>query len=197
LPTSIANAVKFKPSGKKALAKVTSYITKLILLSCLSNCNLLTTKQCIKMSEMPNNPFLEGSEEIPDEEVQAAAKALAEEAAAVRARSHEIKEKAAKARTAKEVARKAEMARIEAEIKAAREQVIKTVASIPKASDKPTLRPAPPPTSEAAVLSSGSLETGLGRSNLLEEPVSLLSFICDFASAAAAIIFVFLIFKEM
>ena len=53
------------------------------------------------MSEMPNNPFLEGSEKIPDEEAQAAAKALAEEAAAVRAKSHEIKEKAAKARVAK------------------------------------------------------------------------------------------------
>ncbi len=147
---------------------------------------------------MPNNPFLEGSEEISDEEARAAARALAEEAEAVRSRAHEIKEKAAKARAAKEAARKAEIARIEAEIKAAREQVIKTVASIPKASDKPTLRPAPPPTSEAAVLSTGTLETaGSGGSKLLEEPVSLLNFICDLAAAAAAITFVVLIFKEM
>ena len=150
------------------------------------------------MSEMPDNPFLEGSEKIPDEEIQATAKALAEEAAAIRARAHEIKEKAAKARYAKEAARKAEIARMEAEIKAARDQVIKTVASIPKNSGTPTLRPAPPPTSEASVLTSGTLETsGFGNDNLLKEPVSILSFICDAASAAAAITFVFLIFREM
>ncbi len=150
------------------------------------------------MSEMPNNPFLEGSEKIPDEEAQAAAKALAEEAAAVRAKSHEIKEKAAKARVAKEAARKAEIARMDAEIKAARDQLIKTVASIPRASGETIIRPAPPPESEAAVLSTGSLETpGSSKNNLLDAPVSLPGLICDAVAAAAAITFVFLIFNEM
>ncbi len=150
------------------------------------------------MSEIPYNPFLEGSEQIPDEEVEAAAKALAVEAAAIRARASEIKEKAAKARIAKEAARKAEIARMEAEIEMARAQVIKTVASIPKTSGKTTFRPAPPPSSEASVLSSGSLEeTGANKFHLTEEPVSILNLICDAVSAAVAVTFAVLIFRAM
>ena len=86
---------------------------------------------------------------------------------------------------------------MEAEIEAARAQLIKTVASIPKASDKQTLRPAPPPTSEALVLSSGSVVTkGSNKLYISEERVSTLNFISDIVAAAAAITFAFLFFKE-
>jgi hypothetical protein len=146
------------------------------------------------MSGIPNNPFLEDSEEVPVEEVAVAKQALLEEAAKVRARASEIREKAAKARIAKEAARKLEIAKIEAEIKAAREQVIKTVASIPKASGKPTFRPAPPPTSETLVLSSGK-EVSSNKPFLSDEPVSTIEFIFDIVSAAVAVTFTFLIFK--
>lgn len=150
------------------------------------------------MSELLNNPFLEGSEKVSDEEAAIVLKALAEEAAAARSKAGDIKERAAKARVEKEAARKAELARIDAEIEAARAQVIETVARIPKASDKPTLRPAPPPTPETLVLSSGEAVTsGSGKFYSLDNNVSLPSLISDAVFAAIAVTFAFLIFLEM
>lgn len=150
------------------------------------------------MSKLLDNPFLEGSEQVSEEEAHAAAEALAKEAAVIRARASEIKEKAAKARVAKEAARKAELIRTEAELAAARAQVIKTVASIPKASNKPTIRPTPPPRSETLVLSSGSVVTSDSqKTSLLEEPVGILDIMLDTASAAVAVTSAFLIFKGM
>lgn len=151
------------------------------------------------MSEISDNPFLEGSEQIPDEEAEAAAKALAEEAAAVRARASEIKEKAAMARIAKEAARSAEIARMEAEVEMARKRLIETVASIPRSDKNSTFRPAPPPASEASVLSSGdAVVSESGKfSSLTGEPVRLVSFMVDAISAAAAVTFTFFIIKGM
>lgn len=150
------------------------------------------------MSQILDNPFIEGSKQVPDEEAQDAARALAEEASVIRARASEIKEKAARARTAKENARKAELMRMEAELAAARAQVIKTVANIPKASDKSTVRPAPPPKSETLILSSGSVVvSGSKNTSLLEEPIGILDITLDIVSAAIAVTSAFLIYKGM
>lgn len=150
------------------------------------------------MSQIPDNPFLEGSEPVPDEEVAAAAKALAEEAAFVRAKVDEIREKAAQARVKKEAARKAELDRIEAEIAAARAQMVKTVASIPKASERSTIRPAPPPKPEASVLGSGEMvASGSGKFFSSDNLLGMLSLTSDVAIALIAAAFTFLIFKEM
>ena len=150
------------------------------------------------MSEILNNPFLEGSEKVSDEEAATVVKALAEEAAAARSKAGDIKERAAKARVQKEAARKAELARIDAEIEAARAQVVKTVARIPKASDRTTLRPAPPPTPETLALSSGEAVTsGYGKFYSLDNDVSLSGLISDAVFAAIAVTFTFLIFLEM
>ncbi len=150
------------------------------------------------MSQISNNPFLEGSKQVPDEEVAAVAKALAEEVALVRAKSGAIKEKAARARAEKEAARKAELARIEAEVAAARARMIKTVASIPKASQRLTIRPAPPPDSEASVLGSGEVVTSSsGKFFSSDNLWGMLSLTADVAIALVAAAFTFLIFKEM
>lgn len=149
------------------------------------------------MSQIANNPFLEGSEPVPDEEVAAAARALAEEAALVRSKADEIKERAEKARARKEAARKAELARIEAEVAAARAQVIKTVASIPRASER-LIRPAPPPNTEASVLGSGEVVTsGSGKFFSADNLLGILSLTSDLIIALVAVTFTFLIFKEM
>lgn len=149
------------------------------------------------MSQISNNPFLEDSEPVPDEEVAAAAKALAEEAALIRSRADEIKEKAAKAKAQKEAARKAELARIEAEVAAARAQVIKTVASIPKASER-LIRPAPPPKTEDSVLGSGEVvASGSGKFFSSDNLLGMLSLTSDLVIALIAVTFTFLIFKDM
>ena len=148
------------------------------------------------MSDIHYNPFLEGSEEVSDQEVLAAAKALAEEAAAVRAKTSEIKEKAARARVEKETARKLEQSRIEAEIEAARAQVVKTVASIPKASDRPTIRPAPPKNLETFALGEAT-SSGAGKFYLTNSPAGILSIVLDAVVAAIVVTFTFLIFQDM
>ena len=147
------------------------------------------------MSNVPYNPFIEGSEEISDEEAAVAAKALAEEAASMRAKTVEIKKRAAEARVQKEAARKAEIARIEAELATTRAQVIKTVASIPRASDNSTLRPVPPDLETAGPDS--SITSSSGSFFSLDNPVSTLDLIIDIGLAAIAITFTFLIFNNL
>lgn len=149
------------------------------------------------MSEIPENPFLTGSVEVPAEEVAAAARELAEEAARVREKESEIKEKAALARAQKEALRKAELARIEAEIAATREQVVKAVANIPKASDKPTIRPEPPSPETYAPGSTLANYSGNKIFYFLDEDVSLPALVIDAIAAGVAVTFTFLIFMEM
>lgn len=141
------------------------------------------------------NPFLEGSQQVPEEEAVAAARVLAEEAAAARSKSGEIKEKAAQARAQKEAARQAEIARIDAEVEAARARVIQTVANIPKVSERQNIRPAPPPTPETLVTVSGKVvPTGTSSDNPIG---SLSSLTVDIAVAAVALVFTFLIFTKL
>ena len=90
------------------------------------------------------NPFLEDSKEVPREEVIAAAKELAKEAATARSRTSEIKEKAYQARSEKEAALKAKADQLAAEVEKARAHLVKTVAGIPKPSDTSYVRPEAP-----------------------------------------------------
>ena len=147
------------------------------------------------MNEIPTNPFIEGSVQVPDEEVAAAAKALAEEAALVRSKADEIKERAAKARAEKEAARKAEIARMEAEVEAARAQVIKTVASIPKASDRPTIRPVPPNIETTGSDSKIASESDIFSS--FYNPSCSLSLATDIVLTLITVTFTFLIFNNL
>lgn len=146
------------------------------------------------MSPTPVNPFLEGSQPVPDEEVTAAAKALAEEAASKRAKTSEIKQRAEESRTRKEAARKAEIARMEAEIEATRAQLVKTVASIPRTSGKSTLRPAPPPNLETTGADSSVTSD---KSFSSYNSVSVLELISDIVLAAIAVAFTTLIFYKL
>ena len=145
------------------------------------------------MDDIQYNPFLEGSEEVPEKEATAAALALIEEAAATRAKSSEIKERAAEARARKEAARKAEIARIEAEVEAARARIIKTVASIPKTSERPTVRPVPPDLETAGPNSSVVSGSFLS----LDYPVRTLDLATDIALAAIAATFTLLMFNNL
>ena len=145
------------------------------------------------MNDASYNPFLEGSEPVPDEEAVAAAKALYEEAALKRAKTSEIKERAAKARAEKEAARKAEILRVEAEIEAARARLVKTVASIPKRFDRPTIRPVPP---DLETVGPGS-SIASGSGGFFSSDHSTLNLIADAALAAIAVTFTFLIFNNL
>ena len=147
------------------------------------------------MSE--NNPFIEGSEEVPEDEAAIAAKALAEEAAAAHARVNEVKEKVAKAKSAKEAALKAESAKLEAKVEAAREQVVKTVASIPKGPDKQTLRPSPPTHKNSPLKLGSPTPSGPPGVHSSNTSARLPELIADFAFAAIAITFAFLIFQDI
>ena len=91
-----------------------------------------------------------------------------------------------------EAALKEEAARLAAEVEAARAQVVKTVASIPKASERSSIRPAAPPIEDldsdlAEVLGSGNVHSAIGMPSL----------IADFVCAAVAIASTFLILQEM
>lgn len=147
------------------------------------------------MDNTQYNPFLEGSTEIPEEEAAAAAQALAEEAASIRLKADEIRERATEARIQKEIARKAEIAKMEAAIEATRVQVIKTVANIPKASERPALRPVPP--SLETTGPNSSITSSSGSFFSFDYPVSTLDLATDIALAAIAATFTLLIFNNL
>jgi len=144
------------------------------------------------MTQVIVNPFLEGSKEVPPEEALKEAKMLLDAANAARSKTSEIKEKAEKARFAKEAALKAEAERLEAEVAATREKLIKTVANIPRADDGSSNRPAPPPLKE---LDADLAEVlGAGKANASTATYGLVS---DFVFAALAITSVFLILQDL
>ncbi len=149
------------------------------------------------MTQIFENPFLEGSEEVPTEEVQTAAIALAEEAIEIRAKASEIKQKAAYERARKEALREAEQAKIDAEIAAAREHLIKTVASIPKVSGQQTLRPAPPSPETYAPGSTIVSYPGGNYVPFLDNDVSIPVLVLDAVAAVAAFTFTLLTFMEI
>jgi len=146
---------------------------------------------------MIENPFLEGSEEVPPDEVKAAALALAKEAAQARVRASAIRDRAAQARARKEASRKAEMEKINKQILATRNYVMKTVANIPKASERSKLRPAPKnPESYApgSVVTSGA--EGV-IAYFLDDDVSTPTLVMDAAAALVAITFAILILMKI
>ncbi len=147
------------------------------------------------MSHIKYNPFLEGSVEVPEEEIAAAAYALVEEAAAIRSKADQIRERATEARILKEAARKAEIARMEAKVEATRALIIKTVANIPKASERQTLRPVPPNLETTGPNS--SIASGSGSFFSLDYPVSTLDLAADIVVAAVAATFTLLIFNNL
>ena len=147
------------------------------------------------MDNAQHNPFLEGSVEVSQEEAAAAAQALMEEAAAIRAKEDNIKARAAEARAQKEAARKAELKKMDAEIEAARAQIVKTVSNIPRANGRPAVRPIPPDLETTG--SASSVVSNSDRFFSFDFPVNTSDLMFDMTLAAIATTFALLLFSNL